>query len=50
MLVRHPLVTHKTIALIHYHALRLWFKGAPFLRHQDRTRVAGSSIAQEGMR
>jgi len=33
MLLRHPFVTHKTIALIHYHALRLWLKGAPFFRH-----------------
>ena len=33
MLLRHPLVTHKTIVLIHYHALRLWLKGAPFFRH-----------------
>ena len=28
MLVRHPLVTHKTIGLIHWHALRLWLRGA----------------------
>jgi DUF1365 family protein len=33
MLVRHPLVTRKTIALIHLHALRLWLRGAPFFRH-----------------
>jgi DUF1365 family protein len=33
VLVRHPLVTHKTIGLIHYHAVRLWLKGAPFFRH-----------------
>jgi DUF1365 family protein len=33
MLVRHPLVTHKTIGLIHWHALRLWLRGAPFFRH-----------------
>ncbi len=37
LLVRHPLVTHKTIGLIHYHALRLWLKGAPFLRHGQAT-------------
>ena len=29
MLVRHPLVTHRTIGLIHWHALRLWRRGAP---------------------
>ena len=33
LLVRYPLVTHKTTALIHWHALRLWLKGVPFLRH-----------------
>ena len=38
MLVRHPLVTHKTIGLIHWHALRLWRRGAPFHRHGEATR------------
>ena len=33
MLLRHPLIGHKTIALIHWHALRLWLRGARFLRH-----------------
>jgi hypothetical protein len=33
VLVRHPLVSHKTIGLIHWHALRLWLRGAPFFRH-----------------
>jgi len=33
MLLRHPFVTHKTIALIHWHALRLWLRGARFRRH-----------------
>jgi DUF1365 family protein len=33
MLVRHPFITQKTIGLIHWHALRLWRHGAPFLRH-----------------
>jgi DUF1365 family protein len=33
LLLQHPLVTHKTIGLIHWHALRLWLKGAPFFRH-----------------
>ena len=33
MLVRHPFITQKTIGLIHGHALRLWRRGAPFLRH-----------------
>jgi DUF1365 family protein len=42
MLVRYPLVTHKTIGLIHWHALRLWLKGAPFFRHE---RAAGAGAA-----
>ena len=33
MLVRHPFITQKTIGLIHWHALHLWRRGAPFLRH-----------------
>jgi DUF1365 family protein len=33
LLVRYPLVSHKTTALIHWHALRLWLKGVPFYRH-----------------
>jgi uncharacterized protein len=35
LLLRHPLVTHKTIALIHWHALRLWLGGARFHRHRE---------------
>jgi DUF1365 family protein len=34
MLLRHPLVTHTTVGLIHWHALRLWRRGAPFFRHR----------------
>ncbi|MGE3318925.1 MAG: DUF1365 domain-containing protein [Candidatus Berkiella sp.] len=33
LLKRHPLLTHKTIALIHWHAIKLWFKGVPFHPH-----------------
>jgi len=33
MLVRHPFTTQRTIALIHWHALRLWRRGAQFHRH-----------------
>lgn len=33
MLVRHPLITQRTIGLIHWHALRLWRKGVRFQRH-----------------
>ena len=35
MLVRHPLVTQKTIGLIHWHALRLWLRGVTFHRHGE---------------
>ncbi len=38
MLLRHPLVTHKTIAMIHWHALRLWLRGLRFFRHGDARR------------
>lgn len=37
MLVRYPFVTHKTIGLIHWHALRLWLRGARFHRHSEAT-------------
>jgi DUF1365 family protein len=33
MLVRHPFVTQRTIGFIHWHALRLWRRGAAFHRH-----------------
>jgi DUF1365 family protein len=33
LLLRYPLISHKTTALIHWHALRLWLKGVPFHRH-----------------
>jgi DUF1365 family protein len=33
MLVRYPLVTHRTIGMIHLHAARLWRRGARFYRH-----------------
>jgi uncharacterized protein len=38
MLIRHPFVTHKTIGMIHWHALRLWRRGARFHRHAEATR------------
>jgi uncharacterized protein len=43
MLVRHPLMTHRTIALIHWHALRLWRRGAPFFRHGALERAGGGA-------
>ncbi len=33
LLVRHPLMTQRTMGLIHWHALRLWLRGARFYRH-----------------
>ncbi len=38
MLVRHPFVTQRTIGLIHWHALRLWWRGARFHRHREAAR------------
>lgn len=32
-LLRHPLLTTRIIAAIHWHALRLWLKRVPFLEH-----------------
>jgi DUF1365 family protein len=37
MLLRHPLMTHRTIGLIHVHALRIWRRGARFYRHGQAT-------------
>lgn len=55
MLFRYPLVTHKTIGLIHWHALRLWLKGARFIRHGSARPVTppgahGSTRASEATR
>jgi DUF1365 family protein len=38
LLVRHPMVTLKTITFIHWHALRLWLRGATFHRHGGAVR------------
>ncbi len=40
MLVRYPLMTQRTMVLIHLHALRLWRKGVRFQRHGAATRDA----------
>ena len=40
LLLRYPLMTQRTIGLIHWHALRLWLKGAPFFRHGTWRREA----------
>ena len=37
-LIRYPFVTHKTIGLIHWHAFRLWRRGARFHRQGEATR------------
>jgi DUF1365 family protein len=47
MLLRHPLVTHRTIGLIHWHALRLWLGGARFHRHGAAER-AGRRVDRGG--
>ncbi len=36
MTARHPLMTMRVITLIHWHALRLWFKRLPWFRKADR--------------
>lgn len=38
MLFRHPFVTQKTIGMIHWHALRLWLRGARFHRRGEVAR------------
>ncbi len=38
MLLRYPLMTQRTMVLIHLHALRLWRKGVRFQRHGAATR------------
>jgi DUF1365 family protein len=44
--LRHPLVTHKTIAAIHWHALRLWRRGVPFQRHSRVAHGAPGSLRE----
>lgn len=43
LLLRYPFMTQRTMGLIHWHALRLWLRGAPFFRHgatvRDRARL-----------
>ena len=43
-LVRHPLMTLKVIAGIHYEAFHLWRKGVPYFSHQPQQRGEVSVI------
>jgi DUF1365 family protein len=45
MLVTRPLITQKTIALIHVHAWRLWRRGVKFQRHGDAVAAAAARRA-----
>lgn len=49
-MVRHPLVTLWTVALIHAHALRLWWRRTPFHRRPapPRTGLEGVAPARRG--
>ena len=38
LVLRHPFLPQRTTALIHWHALRLWLRGAPFRRHREVAR------------
>jgi DUF1365 family protein len=55
LLLRHPLMTQRTMGLIHWHAIRLWLKGAPFFRHGAWAReraaagVAGGGAVGHGV-
>ncbi len=44
LLLRHPLMTHRTMGLIHWHALRLWRRGATFYRHGESRGMHGSPV------
>jgi len=47
-LVRHPLMTVKVVAAIHWQALRLWLKGVPFLAHPAKRQQASVRGAAAG--
>jgi len=48
LLLRHPLITQRTMGLIHWHALRLWLRGARFHRHGDAARARAEAGAAGG--
>jgi DUF1365 family protein len=45
MLVRHPVLSHRTMGLILWHALRLWLRGTQFYRHGQVARPTGGGHA-----
>lgn len=45
MLFRHPFMTQRTTALIHWHALRLWRRGVRFQRHGEAAAVRAARPA-----
>ncbi len=42
LLLRHPLMTQRTMALIHVHAWRLWRRGVKFRRHGESVAAAAA--------
>lgn len=50
MLLRYPLLTQRTIGLIHWHAFRLWLRGAPFFRHGEVAPDGGHAPAHGSAR
>ena len=44
LLLRHPLMTQRTMGLIHLHAFRLWRRGATFYRHGASRNAKGSPV------
>ena len=45
LLLRHPLMTQRTMGLIHWHAIRLWLRGARFYRHGEAVRGGSAAAA-----
>ncbi|HEX2625712.1 MAG TPA: DUF1365 domain-containing protein [Candidatus Limnocylindrales bacterium] len=48
LMLRYPLMTQRTIGLIHLHAIRLWLRGAPFFRH-GQARRAAEGVGRHGV-
>lgn len=47
LLLRHPMLTWRTVGLIHWHAVRLWLRGATFHRHAGwRSRATTDDVAR----